>query len=433
MSEKIKLGLSRNRLFEFDNCVCFLGEAEGAFDISECEKALKMLCLKEPLLCCGVELCGNGDAYLVTEQNEIRLELCQGDAEAFVSNKKHNGLDFTKELFSFVVFNGNILGIFAHTLVADARSLMYLAGELMKLYKNKTLSVTPSEIKVFSEIAQMPSNVFSVVIDRLASDLEVGWQKKTAVFTLEDYKKARDKYLKAKSLTENISVEIKEELLVNLKNFAHRESVDVSSLVAFAFYESLTATLGGRRKYRKLNVQANERIFFEDSSKMQVGAFNGFVPVEKKKDKKAPDTLVNNAVGFHREIYKRVTSAFKVFYNEFLFMRLPPSFVDSQYMYCAGEFEHKYSKKLANTYGCNNEVEGEFCSHNLNQIYWTALGDFKSIVPLEPLKMRSSSMITFVEKEEKGLVYFEYKKSKISDSAARAIMEKTLDLLNKFK
>lgn len=432
MSERIKLGLSRNRLFDFDNCVCFLGEAEEEFNIVECEKTLKTLCLKEPVLCCGVELCKNGEAYLVTEKNEICLETFQGDVEEFVKNKKHYGLDFAEGLFNFVILNGNTIGVFAHTVVADARSLMYLAGEFMELYSSKTLSVTPSEIKVLSETSQMPSNVFSVVIDRLASDLEVGWQKKTATFTLEDYKKARDKYLKTRSLTENISVEITEELLADLKNFAQREDTDVSSLVAFAFYESLTEILGGRRKYRKLNVQANERLFFEDCGKMQIGAFNGFVTVEKKNDKKAPDTLKDNAIGFHKEIYKRVTSAFKVFYNEFLFMRLPPSFVDSQYMYCAGAFEHKYSKKLANTYGCNNEVVGEFCSYNLNQRFWSGLDVFKKIVPCEPLKMRSSTLITFVEKEGCGVVCFEYKKERLSDSDAQLVVKKTMDLLNKF-
>lgn len=432
MSERIKLGLSRNRLFEFDNCVCFLGETEEEFDIVECEKTLKTLCLKEPLLRCGIELCENGEAYLVTEQNEICLEVFQGDIEEFVQNKKCNGFDFTKELFSFAILNRRAIGIFAHTVVADARSLMYLAGEFMRLYISKALSVTPSEMKVFSETSQMPSNVFSVVIDRLASDLEVGWQKKTAVFTSVDYKKAREKYLKTKSLSEKISAEIPEELLTQLKNFAQRENTDVSSLVAFAFYESLTELLGGRRRYRKFNIQANERLFFEDCGKMQVGAFNGFVTVEKKKDKKAPGTLKDNAVAFHKEIYKRVTSAFKVFYNEFLFMRLPPSFVDSQYMFCVGEFEHKYSKKLANTYGCNNEVVGEFCSFNLNQVFWSELNAFKNIVPCEPLKMRSSTLITFVEKGERGSVSFEYRKDRLSDSEAQLVMEKTVDLLNKF-
>lgn len=432
MSEKFKLGLSRNRLFSFDNCVSFLGEIDGAFDIIECEKVLKILLLKEPLITCGVELCENGEAFLVTGKKEAFLETFQGDTQKYFKEKMQKGIDFSENLFSFVILNGNTLGVFAHTVVADARSLMYLAGEFMSIYKNKTASVVPSEIKVLSEISQMPSNVFSVVVDRLASDLEVGWQKKTCTFTYDDYKKARNKHLKNKSETGFIELEINEEVFASLGNFAESENADVSSLVAFAFYESLTEALGGKRRYRKLNVQANERVFFEDFQKMRVGAFNGFVTVEKKKNKKVPDTFTANALNFHNEIYKRVTSAFRVFYNEFLLMRVPDSFTDSQYMYCAGEFEHKYSKKLANTYGCANEVMGEFCSYNLDQNVWCGLDAFKNIVPCEPLKMRSSTLITFVETGGKGKVCFGYKKDVVSDVTAQKIIEKVMDLLKKF-
>lgn len=432
MSEKFKLGLSRNRLFSFDNCVSFWGEIEGAFDVNECEKALKTLSLKEPLITCGVELYENGEAFLVTEKNEASLDVFQGDSQEFIKEKMHVGFDFSDKLFSFVIINENILGVFAHTVVADARSLMYLAGEFMNLYKNKTLSVVPSEIKVLSETSQMPSNVFSVVVDRLASDLEVGWQKKACTFTYGDYKNARKKHLENKCKTGFVELEINEELLTSIKNFAARENADVSSLVAFAFYESLTEVLGGKRRYRKLNVQANERVFFEDFRKMRVGAFNGFVTVEKKKNKKTPDTFTANAVSFHNEIYKRVTSAFRVFYNEFLLMRVPYSFTDSQYMYCVGEFEHKYSKKLANTYGCANEVVGEFCSYNLNQNIWSGLSAFKNVVPCEPLKMRSSTLITYVETSGKGKVYFDYKKDAVSDVAAQKITGKVMDLLKSF-
>lgn len=431
MSEKFKLGLSRNRLFEFDDCVSFLGETEEAFDLSECEKALKTLCLKEPILGCGIELCENAEAYLITGKKEIALEVFQGDKESFVRERIRNGVDFSGNLFSFVIINGNTLGVFAHTAVADARSLMYLAGEFMSIYNSKTLSVVPSEIKVISETSQMPSNVFSVVIDRLASDLEVGWQKNTRTFTCDDYKIAREKYLNSKSDMGSVELEINEELFSKVKHFAQEEKVDVSSLVAFAFYESLTETLGGKRRYRKLNVQANERVFFEEYDKMRVGAFNGITAVEKKKNKKSPDTLSANAVNFHKEIYKRVVNAFSVFYNEFLFMRLPDDFADSQYMYCAGEFEHKYSKKLAETYGCANEVVGEFCSYNLNQKLWSGLDVFKKVIPQEPLKMRSTTLITFVEKGEKGKVYFVYKKGKLSDSVAQNVTQKALEILGK--
>lgn len=430
MSEKNKLGLTRNRLFEFDNCVGFLGEVEEVFDIAECEKALKALILKEPILTCGIELCENGEGYIDPEMHQPAFEIFEGDKSEYVKNIAFNGFDFSKQLFIFAIINKNTLGIFAHTAVADCRTLMYIASELMAIYQKKSLSVVPAEIKLVSEASQLPASVVSPVVDKLASDLEMGWQKKTRSFSYSDYKIARDKYLLQKGEVDTISLEMDKALLGELRGFAERESVDVSSLVAFAFYKSLTETLGGKRKYRKLNVQANERVFFPDGDKMQVGAYNGFVVVEEKK-KNASRALADRAKGFHKEIYKRVTSAFKVFFNESLLMRLSPSFPDSQYIYCAGDFKNKYSKKLAEVYGCANEVVGEFSSFNLNQNFWAGLDAFKSVTPWEPLKMRSTTMITFVEKGDKGQICFTYKTDKISTDSARSIAEKAMDLLEK--
>ena len=45
MSEKYKIGLSRNRLFEFDNAVVFCGRLQG-YAFEEYAKALKVLALK---------------------------------------------------------------------------------------------------------------------------------------------------------------------------------------------------------------------------------------------------------------------------------------------------------------------------------------------------------------------------------------------------
>ena len=50
MYDKIKLGLTRNRLFEFCNCVCFVGSIKESFDEVELKKALKMLSLKYPYM-----------------------------------------------------------------------------------------------------------------------------------------------------------------------------------------------------------------------------------------------------------------------------------------------------------------------------------------------------------------------------------------------
>ena len=40
MQPEYKLGLTRNRLFEFDNCVSFCGKINNEIDVAECEKAL---------------------------------------------------------------------------------------------------------------------------------------------------------------------------------------------------------------------------------------------------------------------------------------------------------------------------------------------------------------------------------------------------------
>ncbi|MBQ7115139.1 MAG: hypothetical protein IJN94_01845 [Clostridia bacterium] len=433
MSERIKLGLTRNRLFEFDNCVSFCGKINGTFDITECEKALKMLWAKEPILSGVIELCEDGDAFVVLNKVLPSLEIPGLSACEYIWRKKIDGIDFSKALFSFAVAEGDTLCVCAHTTVADARALMYLAGEFMSFYNKRALSVEGSSINLLSEASDMPSNVFSVVVDRLASGLEVGWQKKTAVFGVEDYKKAREKYFAKKDDVGVIERSVPQELVDSLKEFSQKEGTDASSLVAFAFYKSLTDALGGKRKYRKMNIQSNSRVFFEEYKNMNVGAFNSFFAVEKKKNKKLPDTLQNNALLFHKEIYKKATSAFGSFYNEFLFMRLPPSFADSQYMYCAGEFKHKYSKKLACTYGCANEVAGEFCSYNLNQAFWSALKDFDEVLPSEPLKMRSTTLVTFVENQGNNTVCFEYKKGKISDSMALEITKKAMEILENLR
>ncbi len=433
MSERIKLGLTRNRLFEFDNCVSAFCELEEKVDFLRCETALKMLCLKEPIVTSCVELQTSGEAFLVMGKNTPVLEIATGDLQELSEKKKKQGLDFSKELFSFALLNERVLCIFAHTVVADVRSILYLAAQFSSFYNKKVFSVDPCDNKVISLTSQLPSNVYSVVVDRLASGLEVGWQKKTKAFTCEDYERARARYAETKSPGGRVSFIADDEVMKGLKEFSARERVDVSSLVAFAFYKSLCENIGGKRKYRKLNVQANERIFFEDSDCMNVGAYNGYFPVENKRNKKMPDTLAEKAKGFHNEIYKRATSSFSVFYNEFLFMRLPESFADSQYMYCAGEFKHKYSKKLADTYGCANEVFGEFCSYNLSQAYWSGISGFKNIIASEPLKMRSSSLITFVERNGAGQVLFEYRKDKISDSVAEKIIEKVKEILKEIK
>lgn len=429
MSERIKLCLTRNRLFEFDNCLCFCGSYNKGFDVEEANKALKMLFAANELLSGAAELCEDGTAYVVTGKVLPYLEITDKSANELLLEYTRNGIDFEEKLFSFALSQGKAFMIFAHTAVADCRTLMYLAEEFMAFYKKIRLSVEPENAELFDDLVLLPSNVFSPLIDRIASDLEVGWQKKTEVFNGDDYRRGRGRYISNKSEISVIEKTLSKEEMKKLQSFAEANNTDVSSLVAFAFYEALCLNVQGKRKFMKMNVTANERVFFEKS--YRVGPFDGLVCVALKKNKKLTD-ISQKAVEFHKEIYKKLTSSFAVFYTDVLHSKIPPSFCDSAYMCCAGEFKHKYSKRLAHTYGCANEVMGEFSSYNIDQHHWHGLRDFDNVTLTEPFKMRCASKITFTCRNGQGTILFAYKSAKISSDNAEQIVEKALETIKLF-
>ncbi|MGN0526612.1 MAG: hypothetical protein ACI4IF_04185 [Acutalibacteraceae bacterium] len=430
MSEKIKLGLTRNRLFSFDNTVTFVGEYKASFDVAEVKKALKMLSLKEPLITSDILLDDDGTAYVVTERVNVQLEVAEGSVEEYLNEKTSNGFDFNKELFSFALINRNTLVICGHTAVCDGNSLLNLAKELMDCYNKKNLSVESSNIILFSDKTQLPINTSSPIIDRLSSDLEVGWQKKTAFFSFEDYKRAREKYLENKCEVKSKDIALSSDMLNRLNDFSTENRVDVSSIIAFSFYKGLRDVLKEKRSVAKMNILGNERVFFENFSDMSVGAFNGIVTVESKLKKGDDKSLKGQAIAFHKEIYKRLTSSFAVFNNENILMNVPGSFCDSAYMYAAGQFKHKYSKRLADTYGCNNQKMGEFVSYNLDQQYYGALKEFVNIEVFEPLKMRSYSLITFIQNNGKGYVNFKWKTDILSTKNVEEITDISKKILS---
>ena len=88
MSEKYKLGLTRNRLFEFDNCVVFAGKYDTSIESLKGEKAIRLLSLKEPLITAKIELEGNGDAFVVVDKVEQKLNFCNEDCNALLDKYK---------------------------------------------------------------------------------------------------------------------------------------------------------------------------------------------------------------------------------------------------------------------------------------------------------------------------------------------------------
>ena len=111
MEENMKIGISRCRLFEFENCVSFTGCFSEDFSPKEITKALKMLAVREPVITSVISLNKDSEAHLETEKAEVCVDFIEGDAEALVADFKKQGIDFTRNLFKFYVINKNVLVI----------------------------------------------------------------------------------------------------------------------------------------------------------------------------------------------------------------------------------------------------------------------------------------------------------------------------------
>ena len=140
MNEKFKVGISRCRLFEFDNCVSFVGVYSEELSPEEMSKAIKMLAVKEPLITSVIELTDSSEAFVVTNRVEPTVKFLEAETEVFVSEYKSKGVNFTERLFDFYVLNNTTLVIFSHTITSDNKSLLILAEELIAFYKKDTVS-----------------------------------------------------------------------------------------------------------------------------------------------------------------------------------------------------------------------------------------------------------------------------------------------------
>ena len=154
MSENFKIGLSRCRLFDFQNVVTFVGEYKEEFNEKELQKALKMLSVKQPLITSQIELSENSEAILHPERVEPEFIFAEADVDELVDNKKTQGLNFWENLFEFYVLNKNTLAVFSHTVVSDAKSLLVLVKQLLAYYNKETVSVEPEKIKLFKTEAE---------------------------------------------------------------------------------------------------------------------------------------------------------------------------------------------------------------------------------------------------------------------------------------
>ena len=422
MCDKIRLGLTRNRLFEFCNCVCFVGTIKGCFDEGELKKALKMLSLKYPIISSKTELTeSNGEAYVVLNSVDCEIEFVDTLCEEFVFGKVNDGIDFTRKNFEFYVVNKNILCIFAHTTVADNYFLLTLAADMMSFYNKNSVSSEPCTPFLFSELSSIPVKAFTPVTDKLASELEVKWSQKSKGFGVDDYKKARKSFCDAEGAECSIKTSLDSSVLDKLKAFCEENKMDLSLVVAFCYYDALCKNNVSDKKHKKIYFQTNRRSMLSDSYEYIQGAHNGLIELftERKNKTKTFDVRL---IDFCRRGYKSFCSVSNNFEKDFFLMNLSSSFCDSAYMNKSGLYKSRISRKLSENHLCGVGEAGEFAFVNYSQAYWDGLRCFDEIFSSEPLKPRSMTFLQFDYDESEARLVLKYRDKSMDCKKAESVL-----------
>ncbi len=431
MSERYTLGLTRNRLFSFDNTVVFVGVSKEPFDERTCTKALKMLTIKEPIITAAIEFNDDASADVVLGKNEPVVAFSEDDASTLEKMYDQNGMNFSERLFEFTVCGGNTLVIGAHTTVCDCKSLLRLVKLFISFYSHNNLSVEPSDVLTFPDVRSLPAKLNSPIIDKLSADLESKWNGAGVRFTVDDFLKASKEYAAKKAeigvLTERLSSDDK----AALAKYCSENELDLSSVVAFGFYDAVYGMVNVPKRARKLSAYSDRRFFLSCAENCFVSAFNGNVDVSlKPKDKKLDDE--GRLKAFHLALYKGVTSAFRSFYDELLLMKVPPVYCDASYMSAAGCYSSRAASRLADNYGCNDErILGSF-SCNLTQEYWLPLTSFEEVRVSEPFVRKFCAMIDTFICDDDVRIRFRYNKAKITDERAVGMAEKAMKIIRSF-
>lgn len=433
MADKIKLGLSRNRLFDFNSTVVFIGKLSEAVESELAQKAMKMLECKEPVITAKILLQENSQAYIVTEAVEQKLMYSELSAKDIAGQYKKNPLSFHEKLFEFSASADGCLIIAGHTAVCDCKSLLRLAGSFMAFYNKTELSVEPEKIFTFSGKGELPVDVISPLVNKLSSELDDDWQKDKKEFTLEDYEAAREKYLKTcRKPVAVMEKHLDSKSVEKLKSACEELEVDFSSMLYFCFYKAILENVKVSKKAAKMRIYADRRFFHGPNDVFSVGAYNGAVCVSlsAKERKKSVEEQLK---AFHLDAYRALTSSFRVFSEEILLASVQQDFCDSSYMYLAGQSKAGSSKKLAETYGCLTEELCDCFYCNLTQKYYEKLRCFEDISVCEPFKARSRFNLSLIHTVGGVNITFEYIETELTNEQAKHIFSSFDNMLSAFE
>ncbi len=425
MNDRYKLGLTRSRVFALENCVYFSGILGEPADTAQFEKAVTMLREKYPLLCGTIELCPNGEAYVVESLNTIPFESVAGDAVSIISEECRRGFDFSKALFKIVLVNADTVVLFGHTAVCDVNSLALLAGELMRFYRRESFDIERREPELFPEKSDLPDNVTSGVAERIANTLNFAWIKHDRFFGYSDYLKAVKAYSAKRPRQNAVTVTVGAGETEAIVSRCHGNNTDVSAAAAYCVFDRL-AKGGCLKRDRHVLWQCNERLFLSENEVRGVGPYNSAAAVKVPRSKKKRLAPFD---AFQDETYKKHATCFNVFYDSVYLMEVLPQLCDAANLCEAGVFKNRTAKSLAKKeFNMRNCALGcEFL--NFDQQYWGTVKCFESVAFSEPFSQRSQFYLNVSLFNGELKLNLIYRDGELDTGRAFAILENAVKML----
>ena len=401
LSERYKLGLSRDRLFSPEACVCAFGTYSSPQNLSDLQKALKKLSVREPLLTAAIELKPDGRAYFVTDSASPSFSEGSGELTSFAESERAKPFDVTKELFRFILIDKVTVGIFAHEAAADCKGLAHLLGELNRYLLHGETDVTPATVRTVPGFDELPRYASSPITAKLVDSYNDKWAGVDKKFTLAELPELYASYGRSHGADKReiqLSVLDKAKTAA-MKAEAQKLKVDYSSLLAFSFYTQLKDAHQKEpdKKKRKLityfSYGVDLRRKLATPAPFSLGNFSSYICSQVRYSKKAPEAN-GGVTGFHKAVFKSYYDAYSLFNVKTVMMGVDPFLADSQFFYAYSGLKNSPSKNLSKSFGVSKNVMLAFNSYNLDLDVWNKLSDFESILLLPPFPPEAGAAVS---------------------------------------
>ncbi len=412
-----KLGLTRNRLFELENCVVLCARLTQTPDEQELNKALAMLAAKHPILTAAVTMDG-ATAVVTPDKVRPQAEPVNESGDKAALTLQNEGIDFWERLFVFRIASDGTLLAAGHTAVCDVKTLILLTGELLAFYERRTLDIEETEVRLFSDETELPLTVFSPLIDKTTGSLNYDWVKSPRDFTPQDYATAKAHCAQSAPAVKTTEYVLNEEETARLTAACSEAEIDVATAVAYAFYRELGKTVKLRPNENAVLWNADRRVFFGPGKEYDIGAYDGSVYVKLAKRTKGTPVQA-----MQHDAYQKLTSCFSAFYTDVFGMKLLPSLTDASHLYAAGALRNKAAKRTALHYGCMDKRLFSYTFLNFDLAYWNNRLPDAELTPFPVFLQRTPYRLTAVRQAGKLRLLFSVREGDAAFAAAQTAVE----------